>query len=148
MFAVSQSKVNQWRRCKLAYHFQHREHLRPKVKSRPLYFGSTVHKMLEASAKGKDPRTALAEIAHRDEKLFREEREYYAKLIEDISFIWRAYKKYWAASPLSFVVIGNHQAEIPFAVKIDDAIEVKGTADGVVSHKNFNWLLEHKTHAE
>jgi PD-(D/E)XK nuclease superfamily len=148
MFGVSQSKVSQWRRCKLAFHFQHREHLRPKIKARPLYFGSTVHKMLEALAENKDARTALAEIAHRDEVMFREEREYFAKLIEDINFIFRAYKKFWAQSPLIYVPIGNRHAEVPFAVKVDDAIEVKGTIDGIVEHKKFNWLLEHKTHAE
>jgi PD-(D/E)XK nuclease superfamily len=147
-FGVSQSKVSQWRRCKLAFHFQHREHLRPKVKSRPLYFGSTVHSMLQAVAEGRDARSALAEIAHRDEPMFREERDYFVKLIEDINFIFRAYKKFWAEAPLVFVPIGNRNAEVPFAVKIDDAIEVKGTIDGIVSHKSFNWLLEHKTHKE
>ena len=147
-FNVSQSKVSQWRRCKLAFHFQHIEHLRPKVKARPLYFGSTVHAMLEALAEDKDPRAALAAIAERDGHLFREEREYFAKLIEDINFIFRAYKKYWAQEPLVFVPIGNRRAEVPFAVKIDDAIEVKGTIDGIVTHKSFNWLLENKTHVE
>ena len=148
MFSVSQSKVNSWRRCRLQYHFQHVEHLRPKVKARPLYFGSTVHAMLEALAEGKDARTALAEIAHRDGPLFREEREYFAKLIEDINWIFRAYKKYWADAPLQFKPINGRNAEVPFTARVDDAITVQGTIDGILVHKDMHWLLENKTHAD
>ena len=148
MFPVSQSKVQQWRKCKYAFHLQHREHLRPKTKARPLYFGSTVHSMLEAIANGRDPRAALAEIAQRDGPLFREERDTHNKLIEDIAHIIRAYRRYWADDPLQFVPIGNRNAEVPVEVTIEDAIVVKGTIDGIVKHKDFYWLLENKTHRE
>ena len=147
-FNVSQSKVLQWRRCRLQFHFANIRNLAPKVKARPLYFGSTVHKMLEATANGKDPRAALAEIAHTDEKLFRDEQETYNRMIEDIAFIMRAYKKYWSDQPLNYVPINNRNAEVPFEVQIDDGIVCKGTMDGLVQHKKMHWLLEHKTHGE
>jgi PD-(D/E)XK nuclease superfamily len=148
MFAVSQSKVTQWRRCKLSFHFANIRNLKPKVHARPLYFGSTVHAMLEATANGKDGRTALAEVAVRDEKLFREEQETFGRIIEDISFIMRAYRRYWADAPLKFIPINGRNAEVPFEAQIDPAIVCKGTIDGLVEHKNMGWLLENKTHKE
>ena len=147
-FNVSQSKVMQWRRCRLQFHFANIRNLSPKVKARPLYFGTVVHRMLQATANDKDPRAALAEIAHQDEKLFRDEREVFNRLIEDIAFIMRAYKKFWTDQPLHFVTIDKRNAELPFEVKVDDAITCKGTMDGIVQHKKMNWLLEHKTHRE
>jgi hypothetical protein len=147
-FNVSQSKVQQWRRCRLQFHFANVRNLAPRVKARPLYFGTVVHKMLEATANGKDDRAALAEIAHTDEKLFRDELETFNRMIEDISFIMRAYKKFWSDQPLHFTAINGRNAEIPFEVKIDDGISCKGTIDGLVQHKKMHWLLENKTHRE
>ena len=114
-------------------------------KARPLYFGTTVHRMIQAIAEGKSPRAALAEIADQNEQLFKEEREVYAKLIDDINFIMRAYQKFLARASPVFRELNGRTAEVPFAVKVDDGITCKGTIDGVVTSKGQKWLLENKT---
>ena len=147
-FNVSQSKVQQWRRCRLQFHYANIRQLAPKVKERPLYFGTIVHKMLDAIAHGKDDRAVLAQIAHQDQKLFAAEQEKYNSMIEGIAFTMRAYKKFWSDQPLHYVTINERKAELPFEVPIDDGIVCKGTMDGIVQHKKMHWLLENKTHRE
>jgi PD-(D/E)XK nuclease superfamily len=146
LFNVSQSKVNAWRRCRLQFHFQHVDHLKPFLKARPLKFGGIVHTLMEELSKGKDPFKKLQAIGEHERKLFREEIEYYGDIITDIEYIMRAYIKFWAKEPLKWINVNGKKAELPFEVELTSEIRFKGTLDGVVKHRSFTALLEHKTH--
>lgn len=143
---ISQSKINTWRQCQKKFQYQYEENLQQKRKARPLKFGSIVHKLAEADAKGEDPFEVLAEVLKKDEKLFREEREMYGDIEADVGYIMRAYFKYWQREPLNFLPKNGHYAEIPFEVPITKEITCKGTIDGIVRAKKMNWLAEHKSH--
>jgi len=147
-FYVSQSKENNWLTCRLQYHFRHHMHLKPKIKARSLQFGSIAHKMLEASANGGDDKKVLADIVKTNRKLFDEEVEMYGRIGDDMSYIMRAYKKYWAKDPIKYVKWNGRNAEHPFEVELTSEIKVKGKIDALARMKGFKWLVEHKTHKE
>lgn len=146
MFYTSQSKVNNWRQCRRLFHFRYRQHLKPKVKARPLQFGSIIHTMMEASAEGKDEFVVLKEIAVANRKLFEREREQYGRIVEDITYIMRAYKTYWKNKPLTLIPFKDKKAEHSFEVEVTRNITMKGKIDGLVKAQGFRWLLEHKSH--
>ena len=146
LFKVSQSKVGAWNRCKLQFHRSNVEHLKPRRKARPLKFGGIVHKLVEVDAEGGDPFKKLKEIGHHEEKLFREEAEYYGEIITDIGYIMRAYQKFWGKDKLKHISVGGKKVEHDYAVELTPEILVKGRIDGMVKHRGFKALLEHKTH--
>ncbi len=146
-FSVSQSKVQQWRRCKRIYHNANVLHLKPRVKARPLKFGGIVHAMLEARAAGQDPYEKLSAIAYKDQRLFKEEEATYGRLVDDIAFIFRAYEKYWSKQPFVFAKDKKKRTllEYQFKIELTPTITAKGKIDGVVEHDG-RFLLENKTH--
>ena len=148
MFKVSQSKINTARRCLKAYDYKYIQRLKKRVKARPLQFGSIVHDMMEAQAGGHDPLKLLDKIAQDNKKLFREEREVYGEIIDDIRYIWQAYNEYYAKEPLQYLKHGKQRAEHQFAIEIDRDIIATGKIDAAIEAKRMEWLLEHKTHKQ
>ena len=147
-FYVSQSKVNAWLDCRRKYHYRNVMSLKPKVPARPLKFGSIAHEVIEATAEGRDEAKVLAEIADKNRKLFREEAETYGRIAEDIAYVMRAYKKFWASDPIKYVTWKKKKAEHPFEVEITSEITAKGTIDAFADMKGFRWLTENKTHKD
>jgi CRISPR/Cas system-associated exonuclease Cas4 (RecB family) len=147
-FYVSQSKVNAWLDCRLKYHFRHVEHLKPKVKSRPFQFGGMAHKILEVQAQGGDEEKALKDMVTVNRKLFTEEVEMYGRIADDMSYIMRAYKKFWAKEPIKYIKFQGRKAEHPFEVELTSEIKVKGKIDALAKMKGFKWLAENKTHKD
>jgi hypothetical protein len=152
---VSQTKISDWRRCKLAYHFKHVEHLAPRIIARPLRFGTLAHQMFEARAQGADPYKTVRTIYEKEEKAFRESEEYYGKIVDDLSYIMRAYEK--TVPPLQYIPIKintspgvrkKRTAELPFEIPLDEkrGINLKGTIDGIVKYNKIVAVLENKTH--
>lgn len=148
MFYVSQSKVNAWRRCKLQYHFRNHLYLKPKVKARPLVFGTLVHTLQEAVANGKSPTAELKAIEEKQGAMFREERELYGDIITDVGYIFKAYQEYWKKEPLKLIKVGKQTAEHSFEIELTPEITAKGRIDGLAQYRNFVSLLEHKNHKD
>lgn len=146
MIKVSQSLINTWRRCQRQYYYKAELKLQKKIKSRPLKFGGIIHKLIESEVKGEDFKDELKKIDKQNQRLFREEREYYGNIVSDIDYIMSAYKKFWAKEPLIYLPKDGKPCELPFEIEIAKGIIFKGTLDGVVRSKKMRWLLEHKTH--
>lgn len=149
LFKISQSKVSTWRRCRRAYHHAHVEQIAPKTKSRPLQFGTIIHKMVEADIDGKNPFKVLKDIGKANEALFREEREMYGDLVQDVNYVMSEYFEYWDKRPesIEFMPLKGKKCEIPFEVEIDKGnILAKGKIDAVGKAKKLKWLVEHKSH--
>lgn len=148
LFLVSQSKIKDWRQCRQLYYYKHVLKIERRKKARPLKFGTLMHKMKEAFAKGLNPfKTVLDKISPADLRLFAEEREAYGDIIADTRYLFAAYLEYYKATPLVFLKHGKTIAEHPFEVELPkEDILVKGTIDAATSHRKMTWLTEHKNH--
>lgn len=149
LFKISQSKVTLWRKCQKAYQYQHEEQIERRAKPRPLKFGTIVHKILDADARGEDPFSELDKIAKDNKQMFREHREIYGDMITDIRYIMTAYYEYWNKTPIHLLPHKNGKiityAEHPYEIEFKGFL-LKGKIDGVAKSKKMNWLLERKTH--
>lgn len=143
-FRVSQSKLKTWRRCKRQYHYKYVAKLRARKKSRPLGFGSLIHRMIEADAEGKDPFEAMN---HEFDAapIFAEEREFFRELREDVEDIMTEYFEFWQKQPLAFIKHGRIRVEHEFTVSVEDGLTVTGKIDGHIRAKRMSWLLENKS---
>jgi PD-(D/E)XK nuclease superfamily len=147
LFHVSQSKVKQYRICRKQFWYAHILKIQRKKKSRPIVIGTIIHQMKEQLAKGKDPFKVLNEVSLEQVEMFDAEREHYGNVIEDIRFLFEGYLEYYKKEPLKFLKHNGVSAEIPFKLPLDGKdILVKGTIDAVTSHRQLNWLTEHKNH--
>lgn len=144
---VSQSKIKTWRRCRRAHFNKYVLKLRKRIKSRPLVFGSIVHEMIEADANGDDPFEKLNEIGKVDKKLFKQERELYGEIIEDIRCIMEDYFDYWADNPKAILYSRKNKrsAEHEFEIDLGEDILFTGKIDAVGKSRSMRWLVEHKT---
>lgn len=125
--------------------------LAPKLKPRPLKFGTIVHKVVETDIAGGNPFKKLKEIETemRSSPLFQREEEEYGNIISDVRYIMTAYFKYWDGKPetIEYIPIGKNIAEHPFEIEIDKGnILAKGKMDAIGKAKKFKWLVEHKSH--
>lgn len=147
ILTVSQSKVKSYRKCRRQHHNKYVLGLRKRIKSRPLMFGSIIHRMLEADANGDDPFEMLDKISDTQEKLFRVEREMYGAIVDDIRVIMTDYFKYWEGSKKSvqFLRKNKKSAEHLFEIDLGDGLKFKGKADAVVKSQGMRWLMEDKT---
>jgi len=145
-FQVSQSKLKKWRMCRYAYHCRYVEHLKKKVKSRPLQFGTIIHSMLEAHINGSDPFSVLDEYNRKMGKLFAAEREMYGEIIEDCRTIMEAYFDYYEDDPLKFIKYDGKRSEHWLELEIDDGLIFVMKIDAFAKTRNkLRWLTEHKT---
>ena len=149
-FNVSQSKVKTWRKCHYAYHLRYVEKLRKKTKSRPLQFGSIVHRMLEAEAEGDDPFGVLKKVEKENSKVFRAEREMYGEIIDDIRQIMTEYFAYWPEKDLRFERHDGKSGEHEFKIELYQfqlhGVFWVGKIDAIGKTPNkLRWAVEHKT---
>lgn len=144
---VSQSKVKLWRRCRFAYSAKYVDNLRKKVKSRPLQFGTIIHKMIECHANGDDPFAELDQIALKDKKLFDAEHELYGDIIRDVRFIMMDYFRFWHNKDLSYIRHQGQNAEHAFEVEIAPDLVLTGKIDAFARFKKqkLRFLVEHKS---
>ena len=145
-FKVSQSKIKTYRTCRQAYFYKYVEKLKRNRKSRPLKFGTIVHSMLEAKANKQDPFKVLKDMGLAEKKLFREEREMYGDIIQDIKFIMTDYCEHWKGDGLITLKKDGVAAEHEFDVEIAKDIVMTGKIDQAFKTKDgLRWLGEHKT---
>lgn len=150
---INQSRVYAWRNCRQAFHYKYVEEIVPKRMARPLAFGTLVHQMLEAGINTGNADKAfdvLKEINPENKRIFKEEKEYYGEILEDIYLIMDEYYAYWPESELTFLPIGPNKArsEIKFEFETKRFI-AEGTMDAIARTPNrMVWLVEHKTHGD
>lgn len=147
MFKVSQTKIKTWRRCRQAYHYKFFEALEAKKKSRPLTFGTLIHKMLERHGNGGDPFVVI-EAYRQDKKfirLFREEREMYGNILLDATIIMQEYFAHWDKKSIEYLEYNGQKTEHEIEVPIHKNILFKGKVDAFIKANKLRWLVEHKT---
>lgn len=150
-FNVSQSKVKTYRKCHYAYHLKYVEKLRKKTKSRPLQFGTIVHKMIEADAEGDDPMKVLAAIEKENAKMFRAEREMYGEIVDDVRQIMTEYFEYYDEKDLRFERRDGRSGEHPFIIDLAEfgitgGVFWNGKIDATGRTPNkLRWIVERKT---
>ena len=145
---ISQSKIKDWRQCRFRYHLKHDLQLRPKVKRRPLQFGSIMHAMLQAHADGDDAFDVLNDIDIANARLFDEEKELYGDIIEDIRYIFTDYLNYWKGKDFIYIRHNGRNAEHVFEIEVESGIIFTGKVDAMARLKDkrkLRWLIEHKT---
>lgn len=146
LFHVSQSKAKDFRACQYKFWLKHILKIERLKKARPLKFGTIVHKMKQAIANGTDPFKELDKIELENKKLFQAEREMYGEIIEDISYIFRAYLDYTKDKKLVYKKRDGQRAEFPFEIQYGSGLLIKGTIDAVTTYRGLDWLTEHKNH--
>lgn len=145
-FKVSQSKVKCWQQCRFAYNCKYVEKLKKRTIKRPFTFGTLVHSILEARAKGeKKPLSVLDKIPLKQQKLFAAEREMYGDILNDIRFIMTDYFKFYKDDGLTVISKHGVAAEHEFLLPLDKEIDFSGKIDLVVKKSSLRWLVEHKT---
>lgn len=120
---------------------------RKKVK-RPFMFGTIVHQILEAEAKGKKWKKVLKGIELDNKKLFRREIEMYGNIIEDIRYIMEDYFDHWNNHPtdrLKPLEFNGELAEHEFRIEIEPGIWFTGKIDLIGKARKMKWVVEHKT---
>lgn len=143
---ITQSKAKIWRKCTQMYHYKYVERLRRRKRKRPFVFGDIVHRMVEADANGENPFHVLKQIDLEEGKMFREEKEMYGDIIEDIRVIMQTYFEFWPERNLRFIRRDGRSAEHKFSLEIEKGLTVEGKIDGLAESPNkFRWLVERKT---
>jgi hypothetical protein len=144
-YKVGQSKVKLWQRCHYAYHLKHVERLAAKKVSRPLTFGTTIHKLLEEHAEGRDWRVKLNEIDIKNGAMFRAEVEMYGNLVQDIAYIMEDYEAHYENNDIRYIKINGRKAEHAFELEIEPGIFFIGKIDAVGKWRDHRVLVEHKS---
>lgn len=145
-FHVSHSKVKTWRKCRQAYYQKYIRKLRRRVKRRPLQFGSIVHTCLEDYANGGGLAETLARLEKEQGKLFRQEREEYGDILNDVRVILTDYFDFWGEKSLKYVRMRGKSSEFTFEVDIAPGIVLVGKIDNIARTPNdLRWLVEHKS---
>jgi hypothetical protein len=146
---VSQSKVKTFRRCHQAYHYRYVEKLRKKRKSRPLQFGTMIHKALERHFNGDDPMGYFEELRKdvKAMKLFAQEREEYGDILVDTQDIIAEYIRFWEGDKLRPIRKAHRGAEHTFEIELFPGVIWNGKLDALAKTPNkLRWLVEHKTY--
>ena len=140
---VSWSKIKLWRRCPKAYDYKHNQRLVRRKKAAPLLRGEIVGAMLDARAVKKDPWEVLATYAEKYKALFREEREMYGDLIEDLTRIMQGYFDTYEDDDLEYEGVEEF-----VATDLTGDIRFVGYIDKIAIDKKTKrrWILDHKSH--
>lgn len=147
-FVVRQSSIKSFRDCRRAYFYKQVERIEPKKPRKPLIRGTIIHAMIENFINGEDPWAAYRHYEKLHGKLFREERESYGTLLEDIQLLMDQYFKWFKSDPLTYLKHPQtgKRAEHKFRVQIAPGITQTGTIDSVAKSKDGRvWLVEHKS---
>ena len=136
------SQISCFRGCKQEWAYKYRDKLQFKAPQRPLYMGSTIHKLLELRAQGKSWKEHL-------EKVVRPEFEampltYQTELGEDfvdcIDRIMRQYDWCWENESIKYLA-----TEIKIDRKIKGRKRFIGIVDAICEYNGDQYIMEHKT---
>lgn len=143
---VTQSSIRNWRTCRHAFALKYIDLLRPKKISRPLTFGSAVHKVIEYSLQGKSVADAIKHVNEKRSLVFAAEVDMWDTILQDATIIMDAYFEHWKNEDLEFVEVGKNKAEHQFQTKLAPHIELRGVIDAIARTPDGRVLVvEHKT---
>jgi hypothetical protein len=124
---ISYSSDKKLVRCEQSYHYRYDEKLKPRIKSKGLYMGDVLHRLLEAHRLKKDWKKVFNKFKKEEwNKLFEEERERYAEkdftpaIVLDLM---SHYVDHWASQD-SLVEPLYIEKGFELMVKLDEAIRV------------------------
>ena len=136
------SQINCYRGCKQAWSYRYREKLMAKTPQRPLYIGSTIHKLLEIRANGQDWKEYLHTQVKKDFDSMPS--TYQAVLGEDFveccEKIMRQYDWVWKDENIRYLA-----TEVKIDTKIRGHKRFVGVVDAIVEIDGKMYIMEHKT---
>lgn len=143
---ISHSSVKKFRRCKRQYFYGVVEELEPRIHDPKLKLGSWFHELMRAYYSGEDWKKAHAKELKAFNNLFKEERDIYGDMPEQVyrmmeSYLWhyRKEEEDWEVLHVeqSFEVVFD--SEYRFTFKPDLIIRDHSTKEKAV------WVVDHKT---
>ena len=140
-FSISQ--VQCYRGCKKAWEYRYAQGLQNRNPARPLYLGSTIHKLLETRALYKDWKKCLKEEVEPEfNKLSEANRaELGEDFIEVCQKIMEQYDYVYANEDIKYVAV-----ELPIKIKIKGNKCFEGIVDAVCELPDGSqYIMEHKT---
>lgn len=144
-FVVSQSKINDWRRCRRMYFYKYVLGLIKKEQPIPFTEGTWVHNVLEAHYLGKDWRAVHIKEARAARKfsITRDQREFYAARAKGIMTVLKGYFLHYKDDPYTFF---PDQIEEELQADLCKGIIFRGKLDMslVVTSKGKAAVMDHK----
>lgn len=152
-FTVSQSVINNYRRCEQLYDYRYVQLLERKKPILQLVRGTMIGKCLDAIAGARvglkmSWQKALLPFEKEYGKLFREEKEYYGDLIGEVKRIVARYEQIYAKDGFKYYV-GKDGKPFELKVEVDllPGIVFTGHIDKYPKDKEGRyWDMDHKSH--
>lgn len=139
-FSISQ--ISCFRGCKQEWHYKYREGLKSKAPQRPLYMGTTLHKLLEIRANGQSWESHLCNVIKPEFEAM--PTDYQTILGEDfIDCCYKIMTQYdWLYNKEDIKYL---KTEIPIDAKIKGSKRFVGVVDAIVEINGDQYIMEHKT---
>ena len=160
-FYVSYSKLDSYKSCPMKYKYSYVDKLQPKIKSRALYVGSDIHKLIEQFYIQRNPEL-LAKRVYPDNLTWREyliqvitpefdkleesaKKELGESYIEDLIKIMGQYEFYYSNDNLEIVDLENRK-QCSLGEHNGKEVTLTYICDGIVSIGGREFLMEHKSY--
>lgn len=138
--------LKEWRRCRRSFAYKYVDRLRPRKISRPLLFGTTVHKIIDYEVNGKTSQEAIESVNKGRSQIFTAEIDEWDAILEDARLIMEAYRDHWKDDGLDYVEINGSKTEHQFEVDLIKGITMAGMVDAFpITPDGRIWLGEHKS---
>ena len=139
-FSISQ--ISCFRGCKQKWAFSYKEGLKSKAPQRPLYMGTTIHKLLEIRANGGDWKEHLLSVVQPEFESM--PMDYQSILGEDfVSCCYQIMEQYdWLYKDEGIKYLAT---EIKIDAKIKGAKRFVGVVDAIVEINGEQYVMEHKS---
>lgn len=136
------SQINSYRGCRREWFYKYRERLESKAPQRPLYIGSTLHKLLEIRANGGNWSEHLETVVR---KKFEEMPETYRlnlgeDFIETLDKIMRQYDWVYGEEKIKYLA-----TEVKIDARIKGRKRFVGVVDAICEIDGDQYIMEHKT---
>lgn len=140
---ISNSKINTWRKCHMAYHYKYYEHLRPKKKGIALRRGSIIHECIEAYDSGRSWRKPYRDFAKQFyDETFKEEIVEIGDIPRMVEELMENYQELYENDGLTYL-----GSEVHFELPLMPGVVIEGYLDALVEdEQGAIWPKETKTY--
>jgi len=147
LLKVSNSKIKTWRRCPNSYYYKYVEKIEPKKKKAALMKGSIIHDMIEGWLNEDDWESPLKKYKKEYDKLFKEEKDEYGDIINDMQTVMTGYVNRWKDEELDYIerngVRTEHEIEVDL---VPGRIILTGIIDRIgIDQRDRVWYVESKS---
>lgn len=136
------SMIHTFRRCPKQFQYKYVDRLKPKVLGRPLRFGSWMHELHDARAKGLDWKVVHKRNCQKYAKYFDEEKEMLGDLPNDCYRTMQAYIWHYKDDE-DWTVL---ESEFTLEVEMPDGSVYRCRLDQLVENEFGLWIVDHKNH--